>query len=180
MNDFFLWIYRLDAPQIFCLALAGTVLFLFLHSRFERHRIWRCIAACLLLAWFVIVLAQTLLLRGTTMPRTPSLCPFQSYREMIITGNREILRSNLMNAFLFYPAGLLASALLPPTWQRKTRILTVFVLFAAISMGIEYCQYHFARGYLQTDDVIHNTLGALLGALPTVINPQKLRIRLHV
>ena len=93
------------------------------------------------------------------------MIPFHSYRAVIAGENKEILRSNFMNVVLFYPAGLFACELLPKSWSRAKRVILVAVLFALVSAGIEFCQYHFALGQAEVDDVIHNALGALIGAL---------------
>ena len=47
--------------------------------------------------------------------------------------------------------------------------ILVAALFALVSAGIEFCQYHFALGQAEADDVIHNALGALIGALISTI-----------
>lgn len=74
-----------------------------------------------------------------------------------------------MNVVLFYPAGLFACELLPKSWNLAKRVILVAVLFALVSAGIEFCQYHFALGQAEADDVIHNVLGALIGALISAI-----------
>ena len=73
-----------------------------------------------------------------------------------------------MNVALFYPAGLLAASLLPEKWSRWQKTLAVLLLFAQLSMMIEYTQLRYALGESEIDDVIHNTLGAFIGALPIV------------
>lgn len=113
---------------------------------------------------------------GTLADRTPDVLrtnpqfiPFYSYYAIFTGGERELLRSNFMNIILFYPAGLLAFDLSPKHWSRAKRIIFVTILFALMSVAIEFCQYHFALGQAETDDVIHNTLGALIGSLVNTI-----------
>jgi glycopeptide antibiotics resistance protein len=67
-----------------------------------------------------------------------------------------------MNVLLFYPGGVLAGSL----W-RRWRVLPMAAVFLLLSVAIELCQYAFAIGTTETDDVIHNTLGAFLGLLAT-------------
>ncbi len=38
-------------------------------------------------------------------------------------------------------------------------------LFALMSFAIELCQYQFALGHAETEDIIHNTLGSFIGAI---------------
>ena len=73
-----------------------------------------------------------------------------------------------MNVALFHPAGLLAASLLPEKWSRCQKMLAVLLPFALFSVMIEYAQFRYALGESEIDDVIHNTFGALIGALPIV------------
>lgn len=62
------------------------------------------------------------------------------------------------NVVLFVPLGLLAYQLLRDV--RRTALLGL-----GLSMGIEVLQYAFALGISDTDDLILNTCGTLVGAL---------------
>ena len=125
-------------------------------------------AAVLLLCWIGAVGYTTLGTRNDTQIVQINLEMFHSYREVWNGGNPEIYRSNFMNVILFYPAGLLATSLLPQKWSGWCRCLLVVLGLTAMSAGIEFLQYHFALGRCEIDDVIHNALGALLGSLAFV------------
>ena len=126
--------------------------------------------ALLFLAWLTVIAVATLTDRTPgIIPAEPELIPFHSYRAVMAGENKEIFRSNFMNVILFYPAGLFACELLPKSWSLAKRVILVVVLFALVSAGIEFCQYHFALGQAEVDDVIHNALGALIGALISTI-----------
>lgn len=64
------------------------------------------------------------------------------------------------NIFLFLPFGFLFPVLLP----KKKTAWTIPVGFLC-SVAIEYCQLRTGRGFCQLDDVIMNTLGAVIGFL---------------
>lgn len=97
------------------------------------------------------VLYATLLDRGgETVGFT--LRPFQLLRDA--AAEPELYRSLLMNVLLFEPLGLTLAQALPP---HRTAML--------LSAVIEAAQYAFGLGRAETDDVLCNTLGALLGAL---------------
>ena len=98
----------------------------------------------------------------------PDLIPFHSYLELFETGNDEILRTNFMNIALFYPAGLLLAPQFPENWPRNRKMLFVGIAFALLSVVIEYAQFRYSLGEPEIDDVIHNTFGAITGALPIV------------
>lgn len=63
------------------------------------------------------------------------------------------------NIALFVP---LAAALCVAT---RGRLLPTVAASAALSMGIEATQYVFALGFSDVDDLIYNTVGAVIGAL---------------
>ncbi len=68
-----------------------------------------------------------------------------------------------MNILLFVPLGIFLPELFPA--QRRTRSKVVLTVGFAmlLSLGIELAQWHWQLGQAETDDVIANTLGALLG-----------------
>lgn len=99
----------------------------------------------------------------------PILTPFHTYRAYLAQPFEEILRMNFMNTVLFFPGGLFLCEALPAKWRGWIKVLLVVALLGAMSAGIEYAQYSYALGQAEIDDVIHNTLGALLGTLVSVI-----------
>lgn len=132
----------------------------------------RIIDAILLIAWLSIIMYATIGQRSVADSLdTMVLQPFHSYREVQNGGNPEIYRSNFMNVLLFYPAGLLAASLLPRRWQGWWRCILVVLVLAAMSAGVEFLQYRYALGRCEIDDVIHNTVGALLGSLAALLLP---------
>lgn len=81
----------------------------------------------------------------------------------------ELYREMLMNVFLFFPLGLTLSNALPRRWNRWLRIGVTTLTGCLLSAGIECAQYRFALGLAETDDVLCNTLGALLGAASLLV-----------
>lgn len=159
------WFYCLPIPQAFLLMVFFSVLFLFLRKMLGKKRFWRLGISLFAFLWVLLIAAATLMSRSVAENRiTPELIPFFSYYSFFTGGNKELLRSCFMNVALFYPAGLSACALLPENWRRTKKVLFVSFSFALLSAGIECCQYFFALGQAEADDVIHNALGAFLGA----------------
>lgn len=161
--------YCLPYLDLFVLFGLITYAYLRLDHRFHRRRRWKAAVACAAVLWVGVILMFTVTQRETGTTDTVLLIPFHSYREMAATGNIEILRSNFMNAILFYPAGLLTVTLLPEKWPRWLRVLPVFAFFTCCSIGVEYFQYAFSAGRAEIDDVLHNGAGALVGAVFGVI-----------
>ena len=162
----FSWFYCLSIKDVVLLMIAVSAVFLMLRRFLGKTRFWRVAIALLFSAWFMVTVTSTLICRKPEINAgEPQLIPFHSYRAVRSGGNKELLRSNFMNIVLFYPAGLLLFELLPRSRKRITRIFIVVGLLAAMSAVIEICQYRYALGVAEMDDVMHNTIGAFLGAL---------------
>lgn len=166
MRILFHWFYCLPILDAVLLLLAATVIFLFLRDKFGNTRHWKTGIAFLLLCWIAVILLGTLGQRTEGENQSaPILTPFYSYYIALSDGQRELYRTNFMNIVLFYPAGLLSIQLLPKRWHTAWRIVPLACAFVLLSIGIEYTQHHFGLGFAEVDDVIHNGLGALLGAV---------------
>ena len=82
------------------------------------------------------------------------LLPFHSYVE-ILKGNRQFLLENIGNVVLFLPLGVALQSI-GVRDVKKAGFLA--------SLLIEVLQFTFALGTFECDDLIHNTLGAVIGA----------------
>ena len=68
----------------------------------------------------------------------------------------------ILNVVLFVPLGFfwgIQSSKWPKTWQW----LSALILGVCLSATIELLQYSFKKGCVEVDDVIHNTLGCMIG-----------------
>lgn len=160
------WFYCLPIPLALMLLLVFSLLFLYLRKRIGKKRFWLLGVLGFALLWLLFIASVTLTSRGLSEhPMAPELIPFHSYFLAFTGENRELLRSNFMNIALFYPAGLVVCELLPKKWRSGKKLFFLCALFLLLSAGIELCQFYYALGRAETDDVIHNVLGAMTGAL---------------
>lgn len=174
LQVFFLWFYCLPIADALLLILMVSVVYCVLRQGLCKNRFWQSVIALLLLVWLIVIIIATLTDRTPdTFSAVPELLPFHSYRAVMAGENPELLRSNFMNAVLFYPIGLLGCDVLPGSWSRKRRVLVAAGLCVLLSLGIECSQYLFALGQSEADDVIHNGLGALLGGAVCELLPQR-------
>ncbi len=113
----------------------------------------------LLLEYLFILYGSTVLFRETGVEHKYDLQPFWSYKA-IEAGSMELLLENIMNVVVFVPLGfLLGLAFKIMTFSR------VLLIGVSISISIETLQYVLMRGLSELNDVIHNTIGCLIGFL---------------
>ena len=119
---------------------------------------WKLFNSAVFLGIVAAILYTTVWSRGENA-QEPSWIPFYTFVEAKL--QPELYRTMLMNVFLFQPIGLALPNLLP----KKAHPVAVTVVFAMLlSIGIEAAQFHYHLGRCEIDDVIMNTLGAVVGA----------------
>lgn len=164
MHTLFHWFYCLPIFDALLLVLLAMLAFGVLRNHLSQRVFWRPAVTGLFLCWIGVILLGTLGNRTAGAEDAQAqLIPFYSYYLAANGGPAELYRENFMNAVLFCPAGLLGCEVLPKRWngfQKAGFLVSVALLF---SIGIEYCQYRFAMGLAETDDVIHNLLGTCIG-----------------
>ena len=129
-------------------------------------RRWRLWSLALTPAAALTVLYATLLSR-TEGAAGLVLTPFAALAAARM--QPELYREMLMNIFLFLPLGMTLSGALPQGWCLRSRIALTTAVGCLLSAGIECVQYRFSLGLAETDDVICNTLGALIGSASLLI-----------
>lgn len=175
LKSIFVWFYCLPYEEAAEYMLALGVLLIILKEYFEKKVWWKPVLAAFLLAWIGVLAYATVISRPAGTYAPPNLVPFHSYREVNSGGSWEILLSNYMNILLFFPGGLFLSAVLPKKQPWLLRILLSALFFCLLSAAMEYCQYFWQLGLVEVDDVLHNTLGAILGGIFGVISPPMCR-----
>ena len=133
----------------------------------RRHR---SLVFFALLAYGSVMLVVTILKRYLSIGslwrpnevhvRTLELVPFDDFFQDKWIGGIAI--DTIGNVALFVPFGILAYILLV---RRTAAVRRTALVGFAVSLTIEVAQYTFALGYTDVDDIILNTVGALLGAL---------------
>ena len=117
-------------------------------------------AAIPLLSFYIpFVLTITIIERVVTVKPQYQLVLFWTY-EAIREGHADLRAEIFWNVVLFFPIGILVSMLL----SKKTRWLCILI-GALLSAGIELTQLFLHRGLFEFDDIVHNTLGTVIGLL---------------
>lgn len=106
-----------------------------------------------------LILWSTLLIRTPGTEHQANFIPLWSWHKGFLQGNEEIRLQIYFNILLFLPFGFFSQ--LSKARPLGRTILRGFLL----SLFIEMCQYIFRLGLFEWDDMIHNTLGCVLGCL---------------
>lgn len=142
-------------------------------------------AALLLIEYIFLLFCSTVIFRTTGETRQYDFHPFWSY------SRPELLVENIMNVVVFIPIGMILGSwfMVHGSWLRvkgsstseATKSMTwlmVTVIGCSISISIEAMQFFFHRGFAETDDVMHNTLGCILGySLWLMVHGSWLRVK---
>lgn len=111
----------------------------------------------LLIEYVLLVYCSTVFFRNTGKLQY-DFTPLWSYFSYFRGEDDRLLAENIMNVVVFMPVGLLLSFTI-----KKTSYVRVAIIGACISIGIELLQLIFKKGFSELDDVMHNTLGCMLG-----------------
>ena len=144
-------------------------------------------ATLLLVESIFLLFCSTVIFRAVSATRQYDFHPFWSY------DRPDLLIENIMNVIVFIPVGMILGSLLrvKGSWSRNgswlmvkgsstserlrvgerssgmaTKSMTwliVLLIGCSISVTIETLQFCFMRGFSEVDDVMHNTVGCLIG-----------------
>ena len=146
--------------SVFCI---GTALLL----AFKGKKAWRGVARLLLVEYVFLIYCSTVLFRAAKELREYDFTPFWSY------SRPDLLIENIMNVVVFVPVGLLPGLIILKARKGwRTQISRISLIVGAgliISGSIEILQYFLKRGFSEVDDIMHNTLGCLIGFMIVAI-----------
>ena len=109
--------------------------------------------ALLLIEYIFLLFCSTVIFRTSGDTRQYDFHPFWSY------SRPDLLVENIMNVIVFIPVGMILGSLL----RVKGSWLVALLIGCSISITIEALQFWFMKGFSEVDDVMHNTVGCLIG-----------------
>ena len=123
----------------------------------KGSRAKRFVFESLLVEYYFLVLCSTVICRASSGERHIEIMPFWNYSNI---WNRVDYPADLievlLNVALFVPIGLLLGGI----GFKTKKILLSGICLSGI---IEASQFAFCKGLCETDDVMHNTLGCVIG-----------------
>lgn len=126
------------------------------YKRIENKK--KFVFVALFVEYLFIVLCSTVLCRHTMKEHVMELVPYWFYKVFDI-GNTDISPWDIFNnMLLMVPVGALLYGISPSIKWYK-----VLIIGLSCSLTIELLQYIFMKGFTQTDDILHNSMGCLIG-----------------
>ena len=139
--------------------IAGALLLL-AAAAMRRIKKSQAIGALAALVYTVLVLGSTVFTRGVA-DRQCELTLFWSWREVLAGRDMAMLEQILLNFVMLAPVGFL----LPVAAGRRVRPATALAVGVLLSGTIEVSQYVFRRRLFELDDIMHNSLGCMIGCM---------------
>lgn len=150
-----------SSKEIVCFMILLCLLMMtgFVLIKKNKIKIVQGIAVLLIYIFLFIVFASTVFTRIPTAGATYNLQLLWSYRYVIENHSAGMLEEILLNCVLLMPLGIL----LPFALERPVKVRLAFLAGLLVSCSIEVCQLVFHRGLFEWDDILHNTLGCVIG-----------------
>lgn len=171
-----IYMYTISHPQVILVALGiWFILCGFMEWKGKAKKgknivfiIWKALVWLGLSGCVIMFLYVTLCNRYQAPDLRYKLQIFWSYREVIFNHNQFILWQIIWNIIAFVPMGNALYYLLDRTeyshgGDRKRKFYKVVLSCGIFSAGIELIQLFFRIGLFEFDDIVHNTLGAVIG-----------------
>lgn len=114
----------------------------------------------LLADYVIIILCSTVIFRKSKALARFDFTPFWTYYEAFYGNTTYLLPQLIMNIVIFIPLGLLLRASFPTIKWWK-----LLLMGTGLSLMIETWQLIMHKGFCEFDDVMHNTLGCMIGLL---------------
>lgn len=125
---------------------------------YRGQRMNKFVMGALAIEYYFLVLCSTVICRTAPVSKRVELIPFYNYADIWngIDYKRELMEI-LLNVALFVPIGYLLGGMV------RKGFVKVLLIGCMLSFLIELLQLATGRGLCETNDVIHNTVGCMVG-----------------
>lgn len=114
----------------------------------------------LLVEYVFVVISSTVIFRDHYSIARWELMPFWTYKAVIDHVPGVKIWDIVLNVVMFMPLGFLVKMLYP-----RIGVGMILLIAIACSLSIEVLQNIYSKGISQFDDIMHNSIGAILGWL---------------
>lgn len=125
---------------------------------YRVQRMKKFVMVALAIEYYFLVLCSTVICRTAPVSKRVELMPFYNYADIWngIDFKRTVMEI-LLNVALFVPIGFLLGGMVHKGFVKTCLIGCI------LSILIELLQFATGRGLCETNDVIHNTVGCMVG-----------------
>ena len=176
MYKFLCFVYA-SAPQwlydILLVVLCVMAVWTFSRRKLIRTKL-RKLLGVVYIEYLVFLICATIIFRDSTCALGVEFVPFWNYTYSYFT--EDVLWETLFNIVMFIPVGFCTSVFL-----KRPVLVKVFLISMILSCSIEVSQYLLERGFCETNDVMNNTVGGVIGymiykATPVILDFFKQKI----
>ena len=165
MSNFLSFVYA-SAPQwlydILLLVLCVMAIWIFSCRKLIRTKLRRLLGV-VYIEYLVLLICATVIFRDSTCALGVEFVPFWNYNEYF---TMDVLYESLLNIVMFIPVGFCTSVFL-----KRPLLVKIFLLSMVLSCSIEVTQYLLRCGFCETNDVMNNTAGGVIGYLIYKVTP---------
>ena len=156
MYNFFNVVYA-SAPQwlydILLMVLCTVAIWIFSRQKLIRTKLRRLLGV-IYVEYLILLMGATVIFRDSTCALGVEFLPFWNYTYV----TQEVILETVLNIVMFIPVGFCSAVFL-----KRPVMLKIFLLSMTLSCTIEITQYLLERGFCETNDVMNNTAGGMLG-----------------
>lgn len=120
---------------------------------------WRLVLYGITICYITVVIGAVFLSRGAGIYGNTNFHLFSSYKEAYHKMKLSLFQNIILNILLFVPMGFL----LPFYSDKLKKLYTTVPIGFFVTLMIEVIQYVFKLGIFESDDILNNTLGTLIG-----------------
>jgi glycopeptide antibiotics resistance protein len=143
----------------YCLGMLGVAVVAWFVVFMVSRKFGKAMLVALFSLYAFMVVVITVLSREPHLAYTVKLRSFETF-----TGSYNSVKWAVENVLMFVPFGIFFKLIF-----RRSNIFFAFSAGLLCSFGIEYTQYYTDRGNFEVDDLMTNTLGALVGYLAVAV-----------
>ena len=158
-----------SAPQwlydILLVVLCVMSIWIFSRRKEIRNKL-RKLLGVVYIEYLVLLACATVIFRDSTCALGVEFVPFWNYNEYF---TMDVLYESLLNIVMFIPVGFCSSVFI-----KRPLLIKIFLLSMALSCSIEVTQYLLKCGFCETNDIMNNTVGGVIGYLMYLATPKVL------
>ncbi len=153
--------------RVLFLVLIFVVVVIIVHRLYKKNALNKCnaVITVLLALYILLVLFYTVLGRRTQENYYHlNFDVIGTYTRLFSYSDAKMAKEALLNVLMFVPIGVSVCFI-----TETRRVFYAVIVGVSLSLLVEISQFILQNGYSEVTDLIHNTLGSLIGAVFAII-----------